>query len=58
MIVSLEKFQYLILRKSGCTETCTLQIDGKSTETKNSVKLLVINIDNKLTFTDKFTIKL
>lgn len=49
MIVNLEKFQLMSLQKSGKAETFTVQLDRKIIETKNSVELLGINIDEKLT---------
>ena len=52
MILNPEKFQSMTLQKSGSTETYRLQIDGKLIETTSSVKLLGINISNKLTFDD------
>ena len=45
IIVNPEKVETMILRN---TETCTSQIDKKLIETTTSVKLLVINTDNKL----------
>ena len=50
MILNPEKFQSMTLQKPGNTETYRLQIDGKLIETTSSVKLVGINISNKLTF--------
>ena len=46
MIVNPEKFQTLIIQKSGSSEICTLQTDGKLIETANSIKLLGITFDH------------
>ena len=52
MIVNPEKFQSMILQRSGKSDAHTIEIDGKKIETTNSVRLLGIHIDNKLTFDD------
>ena len=52
MIVNLEKFQSMILQKFGNSYAHTIEIDGNEIETTNSVYLLGIHIDNKLTFDD------
>ena len=52
MIVKPEKFQSMILRRSGNSDAHTIEIDGNKIETTNSVDLLGIHIDNKLTFDD------
>ena len=52
MIVKPEKFQSMILRRSGNSDVHTIEIDGNKIETTNSVDLLGIHIDNKLTFDD------
>ena len=48
MIVKPEKFQSMILRRSGNSDVHTIEIDGNKIETTNSVDLLGIHIDNKL----------
>ena len=45
-----EKFQSMILQKSGNSDVHTIEIDDNKIETANSVDLLGIHIDNKLTF--------
>ena len=52
MIVNLEKFQSMILKRSGSSDVHTIEIDGNKIETTNSVDLLGIHVDNKLTFDD------
>ena len=52
MIVKPEKFQSMILRRSGNSDVHTIEIDGNKIETTNFVGLLGVNIDNKLTFDD------
>ena len=52
MIVKPEKFQSMILKRSGNSDVHTIEIDGNKIETTNSVDLLGIHIDNKLTFDD------
>ena len=52
MIVNLEKFQSMILKRSGNLDAPTIEIHSNKTEKTNSVDLLGINIDNKLTFAD------
>ena len=52
MIVNPEKFQSMILERSGNSDVHTIEIDGNKVETTNSVDLLGIHIDNKLTFDD------
>ena len=52
MIVNPEKFQSMILQKPGNSDVHTVKIDGNKIETANSVYLLGIHIDNKLTFDD------
>ena len=53
MIVNPDKFQAMVLqnsRNSNNYEPVNLEIEGAKTETKNTVKLLGITIDNKLNF--------
>ena len=52
MIVNPEKFQSMILQRPGHSDVHTIQIDDNKIETKNSVDLLGIHIDKKLTFDD------
>ena len=52
MIVNPEKFQSMILQSAGNSDVHTIEIDGNKIETTNSVDLLGIHIDNKLTFDD------
>ena len=52
MIVNPEKFQSMILQRSGNSDAHTIKFDGNKIETTNSVDLLGIHIDNKLTFDD------
>ena len=52
VIVNPEKFQSMILQSSGNSDVHTIEIDGNKIETTNSVDLLGIHIDNKLTFDD------
>ena len=52
VIVNPEKFQSVILQRSGNPDVHTIEIDGNKIETTNSVDLLGIHIDNKLTFDD------
>ena len=52
MIVNPEKFQSVVLQRSGNSDVHTVKIDGSKIETTNSVYLLGIHIDNKLTFDD------
>ena len=52
MIVNPEKFQSMILQRSNNSDVHTTEIDGNKIETTNSVDLLGIHIDNKLTFDD------
>ena len=52
MIVNPGKFQSMILERSGNSDAHTIEIDGNKIETTNSVDLLGIYIDNKLTFDD------
>ena len=52
MIVNPEKFQSVILQRAGNSDVHTIEIDGNKIETTNSVDLLGIHIDNKLTFDD------
>ena len=42
----------MILQRSGNPDVHTIEIDGNKIETTNSVDLLGIYIDNKLTFDD------
>ena len=49
MTVNPEKFQSIILQRS---DVHTIEIDGNKIETTNSVDLLGIHIDSKLTFDD------
>ena len=42
----------MILQRSGNSDAYTSEIDGNKIETKISVDLLGIHIDNKLTFDD------
>ena len=44
MIVNPEKFQSLILQRSGNSDVHTIQTDGNKKETTNSVGLLGIHI--------------
>ena len=51
MIVNADKFQAIIVKRNS--EMCsqyTLNIDGNQVTSEKSVKLLGINIDNKLSF--------
>ena len=52
MIVNPEKFQSMVLQRSGHSYVHTIEIDSNKIETTNSVDLLGIHIDNKLTFDD------
>ena len=52
MIVNPEKFQSMVLQRSGSSDVHTVKIDGNKIETANSVYLLGIHRDNKLTFDD------
>ena len=52
MIVDPEKFQSMILQRSGNSDAHTIEFDGNKIETTNSVDLLGIHIDKKLTFDD------
>ena len=52
MIVHPEKLQSMILQRSGNPDAHTIEIDGNKIETRNSVNLLGIHIDYKLTFDD------
>ena len=52
MIVNPEKFQSMILERSWNSDVLTIEIDGNKTETTNSVDLLGVHVDNKLTFDD------
>ena len=52
MILNPEKFQSMILQRPGNSDAITIEIDGNKMETANSVDLLGIHIDNKLTFDD------
>ena len=52
MIVNPEKFQSMILKRSGNSDTHIIEIDGNKIETANSADLLGVHIDNKLTFDD------
>ena len=52
MIVNREKFQSMILQRSGNSDTHTIGIDGNKIEKRNSVDLLRIHIDNKSAFDD------
>ena len=45
-----EKFQSMILQKSGNSYVHTIEIDDNKIETTNSVDLFGIHKDNKLTF--------
>ena len=49
MTANPEKFQSMILQRS---DVHTIEIDGNKIVTTNSVDLLGIHIDNKLTFDD------
>ena len=51
MIVNPEKFHSMILQRSGNSDAHIIEIYGNKIET-NSVDLLGIHIDNKLTFDD------
>ena len=48
MIVNPEKFQSMVLQRSGHSYVHTIEIDSNKIETTNSVDLLGIHIDNKL----------
>ena len=48
MIVNSDKFQAIILNRKGAQALHTLIIDNNEVKTKNSIKLLGINIDNLL----------
>ena len=53
MIVNTDKFQAMILqnsKKSKNYEPVKLEIESGKIETKNTVKLLVITLDNQLNF--------
>ena len=51
MIVNFDKFQAMLLEERNETSNfCNLQIDNNEIETTNSVKLLAITIDSKLSF--------
>ena len=50
MIINAEKFQSMILKRSGSSDAHIIETDGNKMETTNSVDLLGIHIDNKLTF--------
>ena len=53
MIVNTDKFQAMILqnsKKSKNYEPVKLEIESAKIETKNTVKLLMITIDNQLNF--------
>ena len=52
MIVNPKKFQSMILERPGNSDAPTIVIDGNKIKTTNSVDLLGIPIDNKLTFDD------
>ena len=52
MIVKPEKLQSMILGRSGNSDVHSIEIDSNKIETTNSVDLLGIHIDNKLTFDD------
>ena len=43
MIVNPEKFQSMILQRSGNSDAHTIEVDGNKLETTNSVHLLGIN---------------
>ena len=52
MIVNPQKFRSMILQTFGNSDAHTTEIDGNKIEITNSVDLLGIHIDNKLTFDD------
>ena len=52
MIANPEKFQSMILQRSGNSDVHTIEIDDSKIETTNSVDILGIHTDNKLTFYD------
>ena len=52
MIVNPEKYQLMIFQRCGNSDAQTIEIEGNKIETTNSVDLLEIYIDNKLTFDD------
>ena len=57
MIANLDKFQAMILqnsRNSKTYEPVKLEIGSTKSETKNTVKLLGITIDNKLNFEEHY----
>ena len=52
MIVNPEKFQSMILQRSGNSDSHKIENDGNKIETANPVDLLGIHINNKFTFDD------
>ena len=50
MIVNPEKFQSMILQRSGNSDVHTTEIDGNKIETTNSVDLLGMHLDNIIDF--------
>ena len=52
MIINPEMFQSMILQRSGNSDMHTIEIDGNRIWTTDSVDLLRIRIDNRLTFDD------
>ena len=52
MIVNPEKFQSMILQRSGKSDAHKIENDGNKIETANPVDLLGIHINNKFTFDD------
>ena len=52
IIVNPEKFQSMISQRSANSDAHTIEIDGNKIKTAISVDLLLMHIDNKLTFDD------
>ena len=50
MTVNPEKFQSMILQRSKNADAHTIEIDGNKIVTTNSLDLLGIQIDNKITY--------
>ena len=50
MTVNPEKFQSMILQRSKNSDAHTIEIDGNTIVTTNSLDLLGIHIDNKITY--------
>ena len=56
MVVNSDKFQAIILNRKEAQVTHKLIIDNKEIKTKNSIKLLGINIDDQLKFNEHISI--